>query len=72
MELYVNTINKFMIHASQFMVCKFQDIYTLCLTLLHNIDYFYFLGYGNYQTPYQHPRPDQQLPPIPPSYSQHA
>jgi len=29
-------------------------------------------GYGNYQTPYQHPRPDQQLPPIPPSYSQHA
>jgi len=29
-------------------------------------------GCGNYQTPYQHPRPDQQLPPIPPSYSQHA
>ena len=45
----------------------------LCLKLLPNIDYFYlFLGYGNYQTPYQHPRPDQQLPPIPPSYSQHA
>jgi len=29
-------------------------------------------GYGYNQTPYQHPRPDQQLPPIPPSYTQHA
>jgi len=29
-------------------------------------------GYGYNQQPYQHPRPDQQLPPIPPSYSQHA